>query len=374
MILVLRDIVIPTDGGSQLFSRLISLAMVPRTEVVIRDENWGLGTNLLVRLCYNRFVRYLRRYVPFSWLFILVFYGLLRAALQRRLLQRFKEQGITGVWCAANDLLPPVGVVVGQGLRCPLHVSITDLPETYLLHESERRFLRKRRPIWLHVARSCDLASEGMRHYLAGEEGGIPRTLITWSSAGVTCQSAGFSVRAQLRTIAFSGSMRFHKELAALLRGLEAFADRQGRRVLLRLFAKRPVRSPFVDWRGYVNEDARLATALAECDAGYSPMGFAERERVLVATSFPGKIATYLAARLPIIAHGPRYATNVGFVESLNVGLALKTLEAERIAETLEQYERDIELRVLHSTNTESVVMQHFAPTVRSDFFLELMA
>src|SRR5256885_1104707 len=109
MILVLRDIVVPTDGGSQLISRLVSLTSVPRTEVVICDDNWGPGTNVLVRICYSRFVRRIRRYAPFSWVFMLVFYGLLRRALQRKLLHRFKEKNLAGVRCAANDILPLVG-------------------------------------------------------------------------------------------------------------------------------------------------------------------------------------------------------------------------------------------------------------------------
>src|SRR6266571_4410674 len=125
MILVLRDIVVPTDGGSQLISGLASLTTVPRTEVVICGENWGFGTNLLVRVCYSRLVRRLRRYPPFSWLFMVVFYGVLRRTLQRRLLRRFEERGVSGVWCAANDILPLVGAVVAQGLGCPLHVSVT---------------------------------------------------------------------------------------------------------------------------------------------------------------------------------------------------------------------------------------------------------
>ncbi len=374
MILVLRDIVLPTDGGSQLITRLVGLTTVPRIEVVICDENWGPGTNLLVRVCYNTFVRRLRRYPPFSWLFMLVFYGWLRRVLHRRLVDRFKGLRVTRVWCAANDILPLLGVVVAHGLHCPLHVSVTDLPETYALHKSERRFLQTRRPFWLEDAGSCDLASEGMRLYLTGEHGRIPSSLITWSSAGVAQQATGFSVRPQLRTIAFSGSLRFQTELAALLRGLEAFADRQGRRLLLRLFAKERIRSPFVEWCGYVNDDARLAGALAECDAGYCPMAFAESDRLLVATSFPGKIAAYLGSRLPIIAHGPEYATNIWFVESLNVGVAVKTLEAGKIAEALEHYEHEVDRRVIHSANSETAVRNKFAPAARSRFFSEVIA
>src|SRR6267378_7845 len=109
MILVLRDIVVPTDGGSQLITGLVSLSTVPRTEVVIYGENWGFATNLVVRMCYSRLVRRLRRYPPFSWLFIVMFYGVLRRTLERRLLRRFGERAITGVWCAANDILPLVG-------------------------------------------------------------------------------------------------------------------------------------------------------------------------------------------------------------------------------------------------------------------------
>src|SRR6266566_8151956 len=112
MILVLRDIVVPTDGGSQLVTGLLSLSTAARTEVVISGENWGFATNLVVRMCYSRPVRRLRRYRPFSWLFIVMFYGVLRRTLQRRLLSRFGQRGISGVWCAANDILPLVGAGV----------------------------------------------------------------------------------------------------------------------------------------------------------------------------------------------------------------------------------------------------------------------
>src|SRR5207248_8107388 len=143
----------------------------------------------------------------------------------------------------------------------------------------------RQRPLLLSAARSCDVASEAMRLHLAAEMERIPRSFVTWSSAGVARQTTGFSARAQFRMIAFSGSLRFHEELNALVRGLEAFADRQGRRVLLRLLARHRIRSPFVDWVGYLSDHGSLVAALAACDAGYSPMAFAESERLLVATS-----------------------------------------------------------------------------------------
>ncbi len=134
MIIILRDAVISIDGGSQLVSGLTALTTVPRREVVLQKESWGVVTDLLVRVCYCRLVRRLRRYPPFCYAYMLLFYGVLRRSIEAKLMARFGGRGASAVWCPANELVPLLGSALARNLNCRLHVSITDLPETYVLH------------------------------------------------------------------------------------------------------------------------------------------------------------------------------------------------------------------------------------------------
>jgi hypothetical protein len=91
-----------------------------------------------------------------------------------------------------------------------------------------------------------------------------------------------------------------------------------------------------------------------------------------VETSFPGKIATYLQADLPILAHAPASATNYRFVLENDVGIGIDTLDPERIAEQILSYDAASELRQRHAGNCYDVLRKKFDPASRREFFSAL--
>jgi hypothetical protein len=91
-------------------------------------------------------------------------------------------------------------------------------------------------------------------------------------------------------------------------------------------------------------------------------------------TSFPGKIATYLQADIPIIAHAPATASNHRFVVENEVGIGIDSLDPELIAARILQYEVAPELRRSHARNCKRALKKWFDPRLRADYFSDPFA
>lgn len=71
-----------------------------------------------------------------------------------------------------------------------------------------------------------------------------------------------------------------------------------------------PKIDPYLKKRGYVDQ-SKLVYALGECDILYCPYWFVPSFQNICQTSSPSKIATYMAAKRPILFHGPDYSSMV---------------------------------------------------------------
>ena len=370
MILVLLDVRKRTDGGSRLINDL--LAFLPRDHdvVVLADSNWGILGNVLRRCCFNPYVRYLKRRSEFACLvYLWVYYELFARLVTARLTKAYRSRGVKHLWCVSNEIVPLVASRLKGEFSCSLHVSIQDIPWTYQLALSERELLRQRIEEWLPGVTSWDVQSPGMeqhlRRYLPREGRGV----VIWSSAGVPVPPVRHSkIQPQIVVIAFCGSLRFRREFDALVSAVTLLNGRRAKPIQIRLYAVRPHPSPLVSWRGYVETDTLIAD-LESADLAYSPLGFGEDDRLLAETSFPGKIATYLRAGVPILAHAPEYASNVRFVRANHVGLAVTSLDPQVIARELEIYESALRQRALEGQRIREAVAQHFAVETRRAFF-----
>jgi glycosyltransferase involved in cell wall biosynthesis len=116
-----------------------------------------------------------------------------------------------------------------------------------------------------------------------------------------------------------------------------------------------------VSFRGLVPTES-LTAALRECDLLYVPMSFLPQYELLCRTSMAGKLVHYMQAQVPVLAHGPTYATNVAFVQERGIGLSTTTKDADELAGAITEYEGDFSARQGASRRCRDVYTSEFSP------------
>lgn len=93
-------------------------------------------------------------------------------------------------------------------------------------------------------------------------------------------------------------------------------------------------KNKYVKCMGYIHE-SEIITEMQKHDYVYVPMSFKDSHKTISSTSLPSKIITALQAGVPILAHGPDYATNVKFTAINEIGYSINSIEIEEIYNTL---------------------------------------
>lgn len=103
------------------------------------------------------------------------------------------------------------------------------------------------------------------------------------------------------------------------------------RKVDMRLTLYTPTSARALERMGLVGQNVRhdevkheeIAGVLAEADVAFLPLSFEPDMRHVVETSFPTKIAEYLAAGLPILVHAPSYSAVARYCREHGCGLVV---------------------------------------------------
>ncbi len=363
------------SGGTQLFFKLTEYLSGPKRVELLWKRQWSFTTNLLSRIWRSRVLRYLRtRSRIGSTIYCFLAYRMLLPRFEVELGRRYSGVAIQGVWAPSNELMPMLAMALAKKFACPFHISMFDIPYTFSLKKRELAIVEHGFRGWIKEAASVDYATPEMQSYCKQlRNGKVEDDIAIWSSAGVSCGRARTrQTRSRVRRIALCGSLRFFREIRCLSEALTLLERRYGEKVVLWLFSGKPLDLPAVEYKGFVADRAKLIEALDECDLAYSPLSLNPKDRLLVETSFPGKIATYLQADLPILAHAPESASNYRFVTGNGVGIGIDTLNPEWIAEKVHEYSESVELRECHARNCRAVLERFFATEQRADYFSRL--
>lgn len=139
--------------------------------------------------------------------------------------------------------------------------------------------------------------------------------------------------------IALSGQIYASDEFSMLLQALDKL-DWQygGKKIRLRLYGRyfhlyfsHPSR---IEVRGWLNQE-ELLPELADADLLYCPYWFSEKFRKPSSLSFPSKLSTYLKTAVPVLMHGPEYASPRRYIADHGAGYICDTLDPEGIKNTL---------------------------------------
>jgi glycosyltransferase involved in cell wall biosynthesis len=116
-----------------------------------------------------------------------------------------------------------------------------------------------------------------------------------------------------------------------------------------------------------------IAGVLAEADVAFLPFSFEPDARHIVETSFPSKIAEYLAAGLPILAHAPSYSTVALYCREHGCGLVVDEPNEALLRDALLLLSTDAALReTLSAKALEIAKNNHDAGRIAPAFLKQL--
>lgn len=112
-----------------------------------------------------------------------------------------------------------------------------------------------------------------------------------------------------------------------------------------------------------------IPKVLAGADIAFLPLSFDAKMRHVVETSFPSKIAEYLAAGLPILAHAPPYSTVARYCREYGCGLVVDEPNDVPLRDGLLRLANDAALRQkLSAKALETAKKNHDAATIGAQF------
>ena len=139
--------------------------------------------------------------------------------------------------------------------------------------------------------------------------------------------------------IVFSGQMYASDELHGLISALNLLDWRfGGKQIILRIYGQAFhlyfSNKARIELRGWLPSD-ELMDEMAEADLLYCPYWFNPVFMEEARLSFPSKLTTYLKTSLPVLFHGPEYASPRIFLEQNQAAYICGTMEPAGILETL---------------------------------------
>jgi hypothetical protein len=116
----------------------------------------------------------------------------------------------------------------------------------------------------------------------------------------------------------YLGNFRFGNELDRLFLKLNL----EGIKVSVDVFSSKAPQDKRVMYKGFAKDVSSID--FTEYDFGIVPLSFAERDQILVRTSFPSKAAVYLKYGLPLLTVAPEYSALSRVVEQFPIGIGIE--------------------------------------------------
>jgi len=279
----------------------------------------------------------------YPFLSTLYFTRFLRKALLKitdELILFLKKENIEKIWVTLSS--PEIIMLVREislKSRVKIYSTIWDVPEYLLQNNHFDPITCKLVMNAFHSVLACSerisVIDEGMKNYLPS--GMQLKSVIIRN--GVTFPKTDSEQKkikdGNVIRIAFAGSIYAKKEWNAFVRSLiSCDFIINGKQVELICIGRLPrfgiVKDERIDFRPFMpNKD--VLQILAGCDIGYVPYWFSHSKRLIVSTSFPGKVSSYVSSDLKVFFHGPLYATVNSFFDKTRVGICCNSLKKNDI-------------------------------------------
>lgn len=279
-----------------------------------------------------------------------------------------RAQGITEIWAVldipvAIDMAAKVARALGVPLKAMIWDDIEHNVRYFNADPLTSRRLRQSFSDAIRYAERCAVIGETMQSEYSrryGKRGVILRHGIDrLSMPGHSIEGTG-AIR-----IGFAGSISARSAFNQLLATLDHLNWRIGGRpvtlVLMGgrfdLWSKVPRRIECLGWQS-VDQTTEI---LAGCTLNYLPQPFEDDWRSFSELSFPSKLTTYLAARVPILLHSPTYASLTRFFSDHRFGVLCTELDTTVLGEALQSIALNRDLRAEAVTAAERALAQEFS-------------
>jgi glycosyltransferase involved in cell wall biosynthesis len=104
---------------------------------------------------------------------------------------------------------------------------------------------------------------------------------------------------------------------------------------------------------------AEMPRVLRQADILFLPFSFEAKQKHIVQTSFPTKMAEYLASGVPILVHAPAYASISRYCCEHQVGIVVDAPDERDLCNAVQQLVTDEALRVTLSANAMCIAERH---------------
>ncbi len=197
----------------------------------------------------------------------------------------------------------------------------------------------------------------------------IPRSL--WAT-----RSASESRASEAYTIGFAGSLYASHEFTSLIDALDTSGWQiNGKRVRVRILAgampplriNKPTHIEYLGWRTM----QETINYLSETDVLYLPYPISEDN--LTKVTFPTKLTTYAAARVPIFYHGSEQAAVARFMERYPVGVRCSTYDISDILSKLVYLLTDFTMRQIAVEAAQRALQEEFDFDIFRRHFADLL-
>ena len=272
--------------------------------------------------------------------------------LARKIIAFGKEHQVDRLWCILQgQTMIRLARPVAKGLGIPLLTQIWDYPQWWIRENKLDRFtgrsIMKEYEKVMRASTCCAAASQAMADELHEAYG-------TNSVPIIGCLDPSMAIKPTTPipepngeyVIGMAGQLYASREWYTLLETLRQVDWKlNGRNVRLRYLGYHIAfdtahSKACVEHLGYRSQ-TETVEILSKCDALYCPF-FSEPELEYIArSSFPSKLATYLAAGRPVFFHGPDYAPPSKFINQNQAGVTCSSLDPEVVASALEEFLAD---------------------------------
>ncbi len=225
------------------------------------------------------------------------------------------------VWVVLHGAGVPVAAELVNRSALPLHVTVHDDPAFAVALRSRRYlaitpWIEHELARALRGARSVDVISEGMRERYS-QRYGVDSIVVHRAVSGPVTPAATYDAPRHGLRVGVLGNTYSYAQLPVLGRALARAAHELrvephivmvGRGYAERLRKDLGFTGVKIEDMGHIDE-SEAVRSLSQCFAVYLNYPFGRRDAVLRETSFPTKLATYVLAARPIVAHAPRRTT-----------------------------------------------------------------
>jgi hypothetical protein len=175
-------------------------------------------------------------------------------------------------------------------------------------------------------------------------------------------------------TVAFAGTMH-SGQIAPMRSMVEVLRTLKGRLLIFGPMTQAELErerllGPHVEFRGMLLPNDLIEAVRQEADLLYAPVSFDEEWRGNSSTGFPSKLTDYTAAALPMLIHGPSWASAVKWaLQEPGGSLVLQDPAPGPLESVLLKIQRDPQLRLRLAQGAAKVGQQYFSAAAALQLF-----